>query len=62
MKIEMQKKCVFDKVFQIEVSEGFSLVRNYRAYNTGQVDGWKAYLGLFLSTAEYRKGSFDDAE
>jgi len=58
----MQKKCVFDKVFQIEVSEGFSLVRNYRAYNTGQVDGWKAYLGLFLSTAEYRKGSFDDAE
>jgi len=31
--------------------------------NTGQVDGWKAlsYLELFLSTAEYRKGSFDDA-
>ena len=58
----MYKKCVFDQVFQIEVSEGLSLVRNYRAFNTGQVDGWKAYLELFLSTAEYRKGYFDDAE
>ena len=48
----MQKKCVFDQVFKIEFFRGLSLVRNYRAYNTGQVEGWKAYLELFLSTAE----------